>query len=653
MYRHGPIAMAIPLLFLAGLVAGPMGAEPPIQDRTGPPSIVPLPAEIRWTEGAFRIGERTAIRVEGPTEAAGRLLAEELSRASGLAIGVLEAEPGDPPRDSIGISILESPDGLGPEGYALSIGPEAVRISASDPAGAFWAVQTLRQLLPVEAAGARPDGSRGCSLPAVEIRDRPRFGWRGLMLDCSRTFQSMDYLRRTVDRMALYKLNVLHLHLTDDQGWRLEIEKRPALTREGARFPERFGEPQSTQGFYSQDEIRELVRYAAERHVSVVPEIEMPGHSLAALSCYPELSCTGGPFEIYPFFQGPGITEEIFCAGREESFEFFADVLDEVVGIFPSPFVHVGGDEVPKRRWKECPRCQARMREEGLADVHELQSWFIRRAEGLLEARGRRLIGWDEILEGGLAPRAAVMSWRGTAGGIAAARAGHAVVMSPTSHCYFDYSYRTTSTRRVFDFEPVPAELSEAEARHVLGLQANFWSHIDRVPERVDAQLFPRLLALAERAWSPAAARDFAAFRERLLDQRARLDALGVRWHLPALLEPAGRWTPEGTPEGFEEMEWDVGAAVEGGGSLRVLFQYTGGAHRLEIRRVALLRDGEEVSRDEHEGVTGARDVDNLYSLEVPAGHDDARWVLRALARGGGGTDSSGELYLHLGRGQP
>ena len=643
--RSVSIAMTTSLLCLAGLAAPSIAADPP--------SILPLPAELRWTGSAFEIGASTAIRVDERTGAAGRLLAEELSRALGLAIEVLEVGRGDPAPGSIRLAIQEPSDELGPEGYALSIAPEGVRIAASDPAGAFWAVQTLKQLLPVEPVGARPDGSRGRSLPGVEIRDRPRFGWRGLMLDCSRTFQSMDYLRRTVDRMALYKLNVLHLHLTDDQGWRLEIEKRPALTREGARFPERFGEPESNQGFYSQQEMRELVRYAAERHVSIVPEIEMPGHSLAALSCYPELSCTGGPFELYPFFQGPGITEEIFCAGREESFEFFADVLDEVVGIFPSSFVHVGGDEVPKRRWEECPRCQARMREEGLADAHELQSWFIRRAEGLLEARGRRLIGWDEILEGGLAPRAAVMSWRGTAGGIAAARAGHAVVMSPTSHCYFDYSYRTTDTRRVFDFEPIPAELSEAEARHVLGLQANFWSHIDRVPERVDAQLFPRLLALAERAWSPAADRDFEAFRWRLLAQRARLDALGVRWHLPALLEPAARWTPEGTPEDFEEMEWDVSASVEGGGSLRVLFQYTGGAHRLEIRRVALLRNGDEVARDEHEGMTGARDVDNLYSLEVPAGPEGARWVLRALARGGGGTDSSGEVYLHLGRGQP
>jgi hexosaminidase len=351
------------------------------------------------------------------------------------------------------------------------------------------------------------------------------------MLDCSRTFQSPGYIRRTIDRMSFYKMNVLHLHLTDDQGWRLEIRKYPELTVKGARFPERYAEPPAHQGFYSQAEMRDLISYAAARSVTIVPEIEMPGHALAALSCFPGLSCSGGPFEIYPFFKGPNITNDIFCAGNDGTFEFLENILGEVAALFPSEFVHVGGDEAPKDSWNKCPKCRARIQSEGLKDEHELQSWFMRRVEKTLLKHGKRLIGWDEILEGGLAPGAAVMSWRGTSGGIAAANTGHAVVMSPTSHCYFDYTYEKIDSRRAYSFEPVPADLPADKVRHILGLQANFWSHIDREPEKVDRQLFPRLLAIAERGWSAKEAVDWADFSRRLRYHLAQLDRLGVRYN--------------------------------------------------------------------------------------------------------------------------
>jgi len=405
----------------------------------------------------------------------------------------------------------------GVEGYMLDVTREGITIAAGDAAGIFYAQQTLGQL------------TVSNRVPCVRIVDKPRFQWRGLMLDCSRTFQSLDYLRRTIDRMAAFKMNVLHLHLTDDQGWRMEIKKHPELTGRGARFAEKYSEPKAHEGFYTQEELRDLVKYAAARHVSIVPEIEMPGHSHEVIVCRPDLSCAGETNgDIFPFFKGPDITSDILCAGNEKTFAFMQDVLDEVIAVFPSPFIHIGGDEAPKESWKSCAKCQARIKTEGLKNEHELQSYFIKRIEKHLSAKGKRLIGWSEILQGGLAPNAAVMDWIGGAG--PATKAGHDVVMSPTSHCYFDYTYKRISTERAYSYDPV-AGLSAEQAGHVLGLQANFWSHIDREPELVDKQLFPRLLAIAERGWSPADTRDWPAFKVRLDAQLPRLRQMGVHYN--------------------------------------------------------------------------------------------------------------------------
>ncbi len=531
---RGPSPSKGSALALAG-AAALFGTSAAAAGPDAEPTLVPWPVSVQRCEGSFALDASTAILHSPGAEPVARRLQSALSAAAGspLPLGLLDSRSGQ--------AIVLERDGSvgeGPEGYRLQVAPTRVTLRAADVAGLFYGSQTLMQLLSDPSGTGEPGGAR--TLPCVTVQDAPRFPWRGLMLDCSRTFQSLDYLRKTIERMAFYKMNVLHLHLTDDQGWRLEITSHPELTEKGARFPDRWNEPPAHHGHYTQAEMRELIRFAAQRSVTIVPEIEVPGHALAALSVYPHLSCTGGPFEIHPFFEGPPIHEDIYCAGNDDTFRFLKDVLAEVMDLFPSEVIHVGGDEAPKGRWKACPKCQARIRAEGLADEDELQSWFIDRVGDFVESRGRRIIGWDEILEGGLPAGAAVMSWRGTEGGIAAAEGGHDVVMSPTSHCYLDYTYERIDTRRAWSFDPVPRKLTGEQAGHILGLQANFWSHIHREPDEVDAQLFPRLLAIAERGWSPKDATPWESFRRRVRAHLPRLEAMGVRYHEDATVVTDG-----------------------------------------------------------------------------------------------------------------
>jgi hexosaminidase len=445
------------------------------------------------------------------------------------------------------------PSSLQPEGYRLSVAPEGVRIVAGSDAGAFRAWTTLRQLVPPEAlagAASRDGRDRSWPVPCVEIADQPRFPWRGLMLDTCRHFFPVGFVKKVIEALAFHRMNVFHWHLTEDQGWRIEIRRHPELTAVGAwrsgtvigRLP--TDEPPRFDGirhggFYTQDEVRDVVSYAAARHVTVVPEIEMPGHARAALAAHPELSCTGGPFEVARTW---GIHDDVFCAGNDAVLALMEEVLDEVAGLFPGPFIHVGGDECPKTRWKACPKCQARIRAEGLAGEDALQSWFIRRIERMVNARGKRLVGWDEILEGGLAPNATVMSWRGEAGGIEAARQGHDVVMSPVSHCYLDYRQDEDPAgepvafdaylplEQVYSDEPVPPDLTPEQGKRVLGVQGNLWTEYIATPERAEYMTWPRACALAEAGWSPAASREWGDFRARLAGHLARLDALGIRY---------------------------------------------------------------------------------------------------------------------------
>ncbi|MGW4853015.1 beta-N-acetylhexosaminidase [Streptomyces sp. NPDC004288] len=511
--------------------------------------LIPAPLAAEQDGGRLALDERTTLDAGPGTESTARWLRTALGAATGLPLA-----------DGAGPHAIRLRTGTGhPEGYRLTTGgPDtAVAIEGGGPAGVFWGAQTLRQLLGPDAyrrAPVRKGAAR--DLPRVTIEDAPRFGWRGLLLDVSRHFLPKEDVLRYLDLLAAHKLNVFHFHLTDDQGWRIEIERHPRLTEVGAwRARTKWGHRASPLwtdtphgGFYTQDDIREIVAHAAERHITVVPEIDLPGHAQAAIAAYPELGNTDvvdtAALTVWDTW---GVNPNVL-APTEAVLRFYEGVFEEVLDLFPSTFVHVGGDECPKDQWKASPTAQARIQELGLADENELQSWFIRHFDRWLAARGRRLIGWDEILEGGLADGAAVSSWRGYAGGIAAAEAGHDVVMCPEQHVYLDHRQApgddepvpigyVRTLEDVYRFEPVPPGLSPEAAAHILGTQANVWTEVMENRSRVDYQVFPRLAAFAEVAWSalPAPpARDYAGFERRMTTHYRRLEALGVDHRPPA-----------------------------------------------------------------------------------------------------------------------
>lgn len=396
------------------------------------------------------------------------------------------------------------------EGYQLSVKENECIILASGGAGALYGGITLSQMIEFDKE------RKNLIIKSARIEDQPRFAWRGLMLDCSRTFLPVDYLKRTIDRMAFYKLNVLHLHLTDDQGWRLEIKKRLNLTSEGAFFSQSAIEPEEFEGYYTQDEIRDLIIYAAHRHIQIVPEIEVPGHSGAAIHAYPELSCTKEKVPIYPLIHhGAKKPNDVFCAGNEGTYSFFEDVLSEVTSLFPSPYVHLGGDEVSKHHWENCEICQKKMADLKIKNEDFLQRYVMDRVGKNVTKANKRPIGWDEIMEGDISRDWIIMGWRDESKGREALQKGYEVVMTPTSHLYFDYSYATTPTKKVYAYNPIPADITEEQKSRILGIQANFWTHIDRWPSRIDFQLYPRTLALSERAWSDPSVNDYENFHQR------------------------------------------------------------------------------------------------------------------------------------------
>ncbi len=619
-------------------------------------AVIPQPASVVTAAGSFTLMPQARIASPPAARAEAEFLAGRLRRSTGYRLPV----ESDPAGAAIVLRLESGLERLGPEGYRLVVTPARVELAAPARAGLFYGIQTLRQLFPVAVEQETPVAGVAWQVPALTIEDQPRFRWRGAMLDVCRHLLSADEIKTFIDLMALHKLNTLQLHLTDDQGWRIEIKKYPKLTEVGAWRAESPKHGQRNQGdgkryggFLTQAQLQDIVAHATARHITVVPEIEMPGHGLAALSAYPELGCTGGPYQPRTRW---GVEPDVFCAGNPKTFAFLEDVLTEVLAIFPSTFIHVGGDECPKDRWNKCPKCQGVMKEKGLKDAHALQSHFIQHFDRWLAARERRLIGWDEILEGGLAPGAAVMSWRGVKGGIAAAKSGHDVVMSPTSHLYLDYAQSKAPSepesigglvtlRQVYSYDPVPAGFTPAEASRVLGAQGNLWSEYLYDFRKVQYFAFPRVCALAEVVWSPQSARSYDEFLTRLPSMLTRLDALQVNYRKVDDFPAAGGWASGEVTDEWSERTWPLPALTGKPGLFEVRFQYTGGTHRLDIEWAALLADGREIARDAHRATTGARDENNRYRLRLPAGTAGAI-ALKARVRADGGADSNGQIFV-------
>ncbi|HOE97799.1 MAG TPA: family 20 glycosylhydrolase [Candidatus Sumerlaeota bacterium] len=532
------------------LMVGTLGHAAPAPGSPGPIELIPRPARLERQPGSFVFSPGTRILAESGSAAArvaAQRLADLLRRAAGLELDVAESDAAEPVGGALLLTTRGARADLGPEGYELIVRPESIVIRAPGAAGLFHGAQSLRQLLPAAIESPRPvAGPFEWSVPGLVIEDRPRFAWRGFLFDVGRHYYPREFIKRLIDLMAYYKVNTLHWHLTDDQGWRIEIRRYPRLTEVGAwraaAAPDsrRLGDGSAHGGFYTQDDIREIVDHARARGVTIVPEIEMPGHALAALAAYPELSCTGGPFQVATEW---GIYSDLFCAGNEAVFEFLEGVLTEVTELFPGEYVHIGGDEAPKDRWRTCPRCQARIRSEGLADENALQGYFSGRINRILAARGRKLVGWEEVIDGGFVPGATAMAWHLEGGDARAARAGHDVVMTPHLFTYLDYRESQLAgepsprgwlpLRKLYEFEPVGKGLTREQAAHILGAQCCLWTEFFHAEAQVEHALLPRLSALAELTWSPAERKDWADYQARLAGHLRRLELGGVRFRIP------------------------------------------------------------------------------------------------------------------------
>ncbi|WP_232805875.1 glycoside hydrolase family 20 protein [Salegentibacter maritimus] len=509
-------------------------------------SLIPKPTELNLKEGSFNFTKETGFVLEGENQRdIAELLSAKFEAAAGWELKIFEEKP-----EANFIQFKENKE-LNDEAYKLNVNDKRIVIEAASYSGFVYALETVRQLLPLEIESQEKISDINWQIPQIEISDEPRFEWRGLMLDVSRHFFEKEYIFKTIDRLAFLKMNTLHLHLVDDQGWRIEIKKYPKLTEVGgfrvdqehkhwdARSENKPGDQATYGGFYTQEDIKEIVAYAGKHGIDVIPEIEMPAHVTSAIAAYPELSCTGKPVAVPSGGLWP-ITD-IYCAGKDETFEFLENVLLEVMELFPAKYIHVGGDEATKTEWEKCEDCQRRIKEEGLADVEELQSYFIRRMENFLSSHDRILIGWDEILEGGLAPGATVMSWRGTKGGWEASEQGHDVIMTPGSHVYFNFYQGDFDTEpmafsgftpltKVYEFDPVVDSMSVAQKKHVLGGQANLWSEFIDSPELSEYMLFPRLAALSEVLWIPEEDKDWADFSRRMQVMFKRFDLMGINY---------------------------------------------------------------------------------------------------------------------------
>ena len=502
-------------------------------------NVVPLPKSVVMAKGLpFNLTNATTIVYEGTNpdmKRNARFLSEYIQQASGIKTAVLDKRD----KKAAAIVLTIDPKVAGAEAYRLSVNNKQVTIAASTPAGVFYGIQTLRKSLPVQTTG------EAITLPAVTVADAPRFGYRGMMLDCARHFFPLSFVKKFIDILAMHNMNVFHWHLTEDQGWRLEIKSHPELTAKSSmRSGTVIGHNATVDdsiphgGFYTQQEAREIVEYAGQRHITVIPEIDMPGHMLAALAAYPELGCTGGPYEVGHRW---GVYKDVLCLGKESTYKFVQDVIDEVVEIFPAKYFHIGGDESPTVMWEKCPKCLQKAKDEN-TDIKHLQQYFTNRVEKYLNGKGKSIIGWDEILEGKINQSATIMSWRGVEPGLKAAKQGHDVIMTPSSHVYFDH-YQTKDTKhepdaiggcspveKVYSYEPLPDTLSAEAKNRIKGVQANLWTEYIPFTTQAEYMVLPRMAALAEVQWTPVAKKNFDDFSKRALRLSDLYDRYGYQY---------------------------------------------------------------------------------------------------------------------------
>ncbi len=498
--------------------------------------IVPMPVSIVIGNGIFTINKNTVIAGNKFTRPEAKYLQEFIKKTYGWAISLKETTNN---RMANTINLRVAKAFKKENEYNLTISRDKIDIAGAGSSGLFYGIQTFLQILPAEKI------SLPVKLQNLEVYDYPRFLYRGMHLDVSRHFYPASYVKTYIDYLAAHKFNNFHWHLTDDQGWRIEIKKYPKLTEVGScrdqtlvgRFGSNIYDGKKYCGYYTQKEIKEIVQYAADRHINVIPEIEMPGHAMAALASYPELGCSGGPYKV---FETWGVTEPIFCAGKENTFSFLQSVLDEVLTLFPSEYIHIGGDEAPKLRWQKCPYCQKRIKDNHLKNEHELQGYFTKRIETYLNSKGRKIVGWDEILEGNINPSATIMSWRGEKGGIAAAKEKHYVIMTPDTYVYLDHSQTRNEdsvtignylpVEKVYSFEPVPSSLSAEESKYIMGGQGNVWTEYMSNPSKLEYMIFPRMSALSEALWTPKDRRSWTDFEKRIPFLMKRYDFWGVNY---------------------------------------------------------------------------------------------------------------------------
>lgn len=500
-------------------------------------NVIPVPVSLVQNEGVFKLKKNTAFSApSAEAKTIAEYFASKINLATGYALTVTDK---DESSNAIALLIDEALD-INNEGYTLDATTSAVTIKAKTPQGLFYGMQTLMQLLPAEIESTLPVTGIAWNIPCVTVKDEPRFPYRGIMLDPCRHFIPVENIKKQLDVLAMFKINNMHWHLTEDQGWRIEIKKYPKLTEIGSKRIE--GEGNEYGSFYTQEQIKEVVAYATERFINVIPEIELPGHELAAIAAYPELSCNNSTVTPRIIW---GVEDIVMCAGKEETFQFLEDVIAEVVPLFPSTYFHIGGDECPKVSWKKCPLCQKRIKENGLKDEHELQSYFVQRIEKVLEGHGKKMIGWDEILEGGLAPSATVMSWRGEDGGIAAANMDHDVIMTPGSGGMYldqyqgDYKIEPVTIggyatlEKVYNYNPTPASLPVEKHHFIKGAQGNIWSEYMYNTDIMEYRIYPRILAIAELTWSPNDRKDYKDFERRIDNALVRLDMHNINYHIP------------------------------------------------------------------------------------------------------------------------